>query len=333
MTNNSQPSSILFVDPNVADYQTLVNSVELGTEVVILDANSNGIEDIAEILGNYSDLDSIQILSHGNSASLQLGNTSLDDSNIESYQNQLQQWGQALSSNGDIILYGCNVAKDELGQGFINGLSEITEADIAASDNLTGSSDLGGDWILEATTGFIDAPLAFQVEAMSAFNSVLQTFMVTNTNDSGAGSLRQAILDAENNNNGGTKDIIDLSMIAGQTINIFSSLPTIAEQVEIRGNGVTIDGGDPALNPIYFPLAFVQDPLTIFARQILAINAPNTQIILSDLIFRDGRAEGIRGVSGGGGGLGANLGICENSTILFFCSQILLLFDGDFNLI
>ncbi len=87
---------------------------------------------------------------------------------------------------------------------------------------MTGNSDLGGDWVLEATTGFIEAPLAFQVEAMSAFNSVLQTFMVTNTNDSGEGSLRQAIGLANNNSNAGDKDIIDLSAIAGQTINLSS---------------------------------------------------------------------------------------------------------------
>ncbi|MDJ0536434.1 MAG: DUF4347 domain-containing protein [Xenococcaceae cyanobacterium MO_207.B15] len=119
MTNNQKPSSILFFDPNVADYQTLVNSVELGTKVVILDANSNGIENITEILGNYSDLDSLEILSRGNSASLQLGNTNLDDSNIKNYKNQLQQWGKALSSNGNIFLYGCNRTLAKIFRGMI----------------------------------------------------------------------------------------------------------------------------------------------------------------------------------------------------------------------
>ncbi|MGB3262336.1 MAG: DUF4347 domain-containing protein, partial [Microcoleus sp.] len=186
------PSSVIFVDSNIADYQSLVNSVEPETKVVVLDSNRNGVEQITEVLANYDNLDSVQILSHGDSAVLQLGNSSLDNGNIESYENQLQQWGKALSENGDILLYGCNVAEGEQGQAFINRLGEITAADIAASEDLTGNSDLGGDWILEATTGFIESPLAFQVEAMSAFNSVLQTFTVTNANNSGAGSLRQA---------------------------------------------------------------------------------------------------------------------------------------------
>ncbi|NES03226.1 MAG: DUF4347 domain-containing protein [Okeania sp. SIO2F4] len=291
------PSSVIFVDSNIADYQSLVNSVEPGTEVVVLDTNRNGVEQITEVLANYDNLDSVQILSHGDSAVLQLGNSSLDNGNIESYENQLQQWGKALSENGDILLYGCNVAEGEQGQAFINRLGEITAADIAASEDLTGSSDLGGDWVLEATTGFIDSPLAFQVEAMYAFNSVLQTFRVTNANNSGAGSLRQAILDSENNNNGGTKDIIQVD--EGLTINLADSLPTISEDVEIRGNGVVINGLD--------------------RHQIVAINgeSDDTQIILSDLSLTDGRVRGRVGTAGGGGGLGAGGALfINNGTVI-----------------
>ncbi|MDJ0517496.1 MAG: DUF4347 domain-containing protein [Trichodesmium sp. MO_231.B1] len=291
------PSSVIFVDSNIADYQSLVNSVEPGTKVVVLDTNRNGVEQITEVLANYDNLDSVQILSHGDSGVLQLGSSTLNNGNIESYENQLQQWGKALSENGDILLYGCNVAEGEQGQAFINRLGEITAADIAASEDLTGSSDLGGDWVLEATTGFIESPLAFQVEAMSAFNSVLQTFTVTNANNSGAGSLRQAILDSENNNNGGTRDIIQVD--EGLTINLTDSLPTISEDVEIRGNGVVINGLD--------------------RHQILAINGETdtTQIILSDISLRDGNVRGSNGAAGGGGGLGAGGALfINNGTVI-----------------
>ncbi|MEA5540321.1 DUF4347 domain-containing protein [Limnoraphis robusta Tam1] len=291
------PFSVIFVDSNIADYQSLVNSVEPETKVVILDSNRNGVEQITEVLANYDNLDSVQILSHGDSAVLQLGNSSLDNGNIESYENQLQQWGKALSENGDILLYGCNVAEGEQGQAFINRLGEITAADIAASEDLTGNSDLGGDWVLEATTGFIESPLAFQVEAMSAFNSVLQTFTVTNANNSGAGSLRQAILDSENNNNGGTRDIIQVD--EGLTINLTDSLPTISEDVDIRGNGLVINGSNQ--------------------HQIVAINGETdaTQIILSDLSLTDGNARGSNGGRAGGGGLGAGGALfINNGTVI-----------------
>jgi len=293
---NSPISAVVFVDAGVSGYQSLANSVEPGTKVVVLDPNRNGIEQITEELTRHHQLDSVQILSHGNVGSLQIGDSSLNQENIEDYQEQLHQWGEALSNAGDILLYGCNVAEGAQGQAFIDRLGELTQADIAASEDLTGDMDLGGDWVLEASTGLIDAPLAFQLDAMSAFNSVLATFAVTNTNDSGAGSLRAAIAAAENNNNGGTtKDIIDLSAIAGQTINLSNSLPTLSEQVEIQGSDVTIDG---------------QGQFGIFV--VDNSDSRNDQVILSDLTLRNGLAQGGTGTNGGGGGLGAGGAIFLN---------------------
>jgi parallel beta-helix repeat protein len=61
------------------------------------------------------------------------------------------------------------------------------------------------------------------------------TFTVTNTNDSGAGSLRQAILDA---NARSGADLILFSLGSGvQTIRPNSALPTITDTVEINALG------------------------------------------------------------------------------------------------
>jgi hypothetical protein len=63
------------------------------------------------------------------------------------------------------------------------------------------------------------------------------TFTVTNTNDSGAGSLRQAITDANANNNPSEMDEIDFD-IAGSgvhKINLETPLPAITEKLTING--------------------------------------------------------------------------------------------------
>ena len=63
------------------------------------------------------------------------------------------------------------------------------------------------------------------------------TYTVSNTNDSGAGSLRQAIIDA--NTTTGEDTINFASSLSGQTITLTSSqLPPITD-----GAGLTIDGG------------------------------------------------------------------------------------------
>jgi hypothetical protein len=65
---------------------------------------------------------------------------------------------------------------------------------------------------------------------------VANTFTVTNTNDSGGGSLRQALTDA--NNNAGADTInFDISGTGQKTITVLSDLPHISETV-------TIDGGN-----------------------------------------------------------------------------------------
>jgi hypothetical protein len=69
------------------------------------------------------------------------------------------------------------------------------------------------------------------------------SFTVTNTNDSGAGSLRDAITQA--NAAGGT-NTITLQPGLG-TITLASNLPLVATSVTINGNGNTLDG---ALLPI-----------------------------------------------------------------------------------
>ncbi len=63
------------------------------------------------------------------------------------------------------------------------------------------------------------------------------TFNVTNTNDSGPGSLRQAILDA--NANAG-HDTITFGAGASGTIVLASTLPQIADDLTVSGPGAGV---------------------------------------------------------------------------------------------
>ncbi len=63
------------------------------------------------------------------------------------------------------------------------------------------------------------------------------TFTVLNTNDSGAGSFRQALLDANANANSGGPDVIDFAIATSgvQTISLQSPLPQVTDPVVIDG--------------------------------------------------------------------------------------------------
>src|SRR6267378_3796668 len=72
------------------------------------------------------------------------------------------------------------------------------------------------------------------------------TFTVTNTNDSGAGSLRQAILDA--NANAGTDTIaFNIPGSGVQTVNVLFQLPNLSDPVIIDGTTQPGFSGTPII--------------------------------------------------------------------------------------
>jgi len=193
--------NIAFIDRTVQNYENLVAGIVPNTEIVLLDPTRDGIEQITQILASRTEVSSAHIITHGDEASLQLGTTQLSLANLDQYRTSLEQWKNALTPDADILLYGCNVADGEKGTAFVQYLSEITDADIAASDDLTGSAALGGNWEFEVKTGEIEAQLALEAEAMAGYDSVLLTFSTTNFG-AGVGVQPQSVAASDFNGDG-----------------------------------------------------------------------------------------------------------------------------------
>ena len=145
---------ILFIDANVPDAQSLIDGLSSDIEVFLLNDKTNVLNQIAEILDGYQNLDAIHIISHGAEGELAFANGVLNIANVNNYSSQLKRIGSVLSENGDLLLYGCDVAKGDDGLAFINQLSALTGSDVAASENLTGGF---GDWLLEQKNGVIES--------------------------------------------------------------------------------------------------------------------------------------------------------------------------------
>ncbi len=192
-------TNIVFIDQAVIDYESLIAGIQPGTSVVVLDSTRDGVEQITEALqgGEYK---SVQIISHGSTGSLQLGATQLNANNLNSYTNQLQQWKNYLTDDADILLYGCNVASED--QTFVQRLSQITGADVAASNDITGNADLGGDWDLEVKIGSIESDLALTPEVTKAYRSILPlTFAGINNLEVGSNPNSVTVGDFNNDGN------------------------------------------------------------------------------------------------------------------------------------
>ncbi len=149
--------SVLFIDSGVADYQTLIDGAKPGTEVHVLDAARDGLAQIAQILNDRSGIDAIHIISHGEAGKLLIGSVPLTLANLGNYTAELTVIGDALTPDGDILLYGCHVGSGKQGIAFVTALANATGANVAASDNPTGAAALGGDWQLEIRVGQVKA--------------------------------------------------------------------------------------------------------------------------------------------------------------------------------
>ncbi|MBE9186355.1 DUF4347 domain-containing protein [Microcoleus sp. LEGE 07076] len=187
-------NQIVFVDAAVEDWQSLAAGVKPGIEVILVDRAGDGIAQISQALHGRNNIESVHIISHGESGSLQLGQTNLNLDNLETYRDCLQRWFSAsvnsIQHRFEILLYGCNVAAGEKGAAFVQQLSKLTKAKIAASADATGNAQKGGNWLLEYATGAIKTGLAIEPEVMANYAHTLAIFTVSNTLIGGTGSDR-----------------------------------------------------------------------------------------------------------------------------------------------
>ena len=168
-------SQVTFIDTNIDEYQRIADSVIAG-DVFLLDTVQDGVSQITKILSQYDNLTGLHIVSHGRAGELQLGSTTLDAQSLDSYQDELLVWSDALTEGADVLLYGCDVAAGAHGSDFVQDLSAALDADVAASDDLTGSEALMGDWDLEFRTGAIEADATLSQNISAAFEGVLASF-------------------------------------------------------------------------------------------------------------------------------------------------------------
>lgn len=235
---------VAFVDSSVEDFQTLVDGIKDGVEIFVFDGSKGGIDQITSILQNQTNIDAIHILSHGSTGEITLGTDKLNSDTLDDYNEQLQIIKDSLSENGDILLYGCNVAKDGSGQEFIEALANLTQADISASDDITGDSALGGDWNLEVSNGNIETTTLEYKNYSSTLADVTYT-----ENDPAKLVASNIVINSGSNFSGGYVDFSLSSSTSTETLSLVkvNTPSTVNSEISIVNNSVYIGNGSVAV--------------------------------------------------------------------------------------
>ncbi|MFC0252221.1 Ig-like domain-containing protein [Massilia consociata] len=169
------PDVIVFIETDVPDYRSLLAGLAPGTEVHVLDPGEDGVARMAQVLDGRNGIDALHLVSHGREGAVSVGSTLLTADSLPAHADALAVIRAALAPGADILLYGCDVGAGTNGAAFVAALAQATGADVGASTNSTGAASLGGDWVLERTTGTIASYKPFSLDALGSYAGVLGT--------------------------------------------------------------------------------------------------------------------------------------------------------------
>ncbi|RTL40027.1 MAG: DUF4347 domain-containing protein, partial [Rhodocyclaceae bacterium] len=243
---------VVFIDAGVGDKQTLIDGAAPGVEVVVLDADRDAFVQMAQYLQGRSSLDAVSIVSHGSTGLLYLSGRVYRTDGLDAAADSLRAIGEALTADGDIRFYACKVGAGDGGQAFLDKVAALTGADVAASDDDTGSRH-GQDWTLEASSGPVDSIAPFTQEALAAFSGSLAVITVNSTSDTttagddGVVTFRDAVTAINNNTSttditvsgDGSDVIVFSSSLKGETIKLSSNTSSVALTIS---RSLTING-------------------------------------------------------------------------------------------
>ncbi|MCP4707603.1 MAG: DUF4347 domain-containing protein, partial [Planctomycetes bacterium] len=293
---NFEYREVVFVDPSVEDFTTLMTGLTRSAHICILDPRLDGVMQIEQELKELGNIRSIHIVSHGEPGKVFLGNSVLSEHSTVIYQDALHRIGQSMAENGDILLYGCHIASGGAGARFLDVLADATGADVTASDDLTANLALGGDVDLEIQSGKINSLPILSGEAFERYPYALHTATVSTRAE-----LNTAIATAVGD---GSDDTI-----------------TLGADIALGGSEISIDVTDGKTLTIDGAGSYTLD--ANYGSRVLNITG-GSKVQLKNITVREGllSGNGANGNTGFPGGNSLGAGINNGGTLTILDSTI-----------
>ncbi|CCQ36811.1 probable secreted glycoprotein [Natronomonas moolapensis 8.8.11] len=171
----SAGTELAVVDTTVEDHATLARAArEAHMDVV----NVSSAAEMQAALAERSNLAAVHVLSHGTIGTVQIGTDTLHRETLDQYSGLMGALNGSLAADGDVLLYGCLVAKNGTGRAFVGDVANATGGDVAASDDLTGAESQGGDWELEVAASSVSGNESEPVTVRTESNRIHPAFQV-----------------------------------------------------------------------------------------------------------------------------------------------------------
>ena len=270
------PRELALVDVRVPDVARLLAELEgqrdagRPIDVLVVGEGDDAIAVLdAALSGASGPYGAVHLFGHGEPGSMQLGAGSLDLATLRMRAGEVAGWSHGLTDGADLLLWGCDAGSGPAGAALLDALSALTGADVAASTDTTGGLAAGGNWVLEAARGSIEATVpigaALRIEfagslalapilevPVAAFSigalAVESDFLVLAIDD------LQAYLLAADRDNSAVREYHELAHPA-----VFEFLARIAKEADRLEKEVVLFGesaADPQRMPFYIGAGF-----------------------------------------------------------------------------
>jgi sugar lactone lactonase YvrE len=201
MTTTDSVNAVILVDKRVFNYQTIIDSLRDDVRYILYDVDDRTYETMVDyVKAKFSELNvtsftTIGVVEYNTNLNYYrlFGNSSPDalitgviwtDPSLEtwSYINDFIVWLKTSYAVQHFDFLACSLYINMSWKYIIDTLSTTTGVQIRASTDKTGSSTLGGDWILESTGTDIDMREIYFNETIENFDGVLDLgASITNT--------------------------------------------------------------------------------------------------------------------------------------------------------
>lgn len=234
----STGKELIVISSSVQDKDAILSTLDAGQDVLVLKAQ-NGLDELNVYLDAHSGTrySAIHLLTHGSDGVLSVNGDKITADNFSDA--PWKEIGEHLTNDGDLLLYGCDLAASESGKVLVDLIADASGADVSASIDTTGKS---GNWQLEYTIGSTETD-AIHVAGYSADLAPVTLTVDTNTDTvddtDGMTTLREALMTAYAN--GGEYVIKFASGITDVYIEN-TTLGTIKPDVLGSDLDLTIDG-------------------------------------------------------------------------------------------
>jgi len=177
------PVRVLVVSSAVEDAATLADAAVDGVHTLVYDAGNTSLDALLAAIEETLDgqqADSIAFAVHGKAGeSFTLARNEVVSLATLNDQDQQEFWtelSQSVKADGRIDILACALTAGEDGQDLVAQLEDLTGRNVAASNDITGNADSGGDWVLE--TDDLDlAGTYFAASALGDFDGTLPWMM------------------------------------------------------------------------------------------------------------------------------------------------------------